>query len=187
MPFDLLVEELNPARSSAHHPIFQVTVAVGSQGQGLVPEFGGVEARVQSVALGAAKFDLAFGFVEQRDGDGASAGLSGVVEFATDVFDEGTVRALVDVVVRVLGAMAADPGAVVGRSVELTEDEREALTDRSGSEVLVEPVEDVVEGAVLSPRQEILAGLFADLLGVDSVGVRENFFRAGGNSLLALR
>ena len=92
LPFERLVEVLNPARSLSRHPLFQVMLAfeAGEAGGGL--ELPGLAVRAQPVAVASAKFDLSVGLVERRAADGAPAGIEGVLEYASDLFDRGDRR-----------------------------------------------------------------------------------------------
>ena len=61
----------------------------------------------------AARMDLAFSLSERWSKTGEPAGISGMVEFRTDVFDAASIEALVERLQRVLVAMTADAGAAV--------------------------------------------------------------------------
>ncbi len=103
VPFERLVELLNPARSTAYHPLFQVMLAWQ---QDPWPDFAlpGVTTEVEPVPTGTAKFDL---FVNlYPDGDR----IRGVVEYAADLFDPATVTALADRFARMLAQVVAEPG-----------------------------------------------------------------------------
>ncbi|WP_245687232.1 non-ribosomal peptide synthetase, partial [Streptacidiphilus griseoplanus] len=58
---------------------------------------------------GPARFDLAIDLTETFDADGAAAGMSGTLTYATDLFEETTAAALSARLVRVLQTVAADP------------------------------------------------------------------------------
>ena len=58
-----------------------------------------------------ARMDLTFALTERWDGAGEPAGISGTVEFRTDVYDPATIATLIKRLARVLAAMAADPTA----------------------------------------------------------------------------
>ncbi|WP_107655971.1 non-ribosomal peptide synthetase [Nocardia suismassiliense] len=123
-PFELLVELLHPVRSPAHHPLFQVSLALQNNE---LPDLGFLGARIEPVALGTgtARFDLFFNIVDTPAGSGS--GWGGFVEYATDLFDRETIDAMVARFVRVLGQLAADPASTVGSVEILDEAERQQI------------------------------------------------------------
>ena len=95
MPFERLVEVLNPVRSQSRHPLFQVMLAfeAGEAGSGTL-ELPGLAVVSQPIATASAKFDLSVGLVERRLPDGMPGGIDGVLEYASDLFDDATVERL---------------------------------------------------------------------------------------------
>ncbi|MGH3874561.1 MAG: amino acid adenylation domain-containing protein [Pseudonocardiaceae bacterium] len=126
VPFEYLVEVLNPTRSLAHHPLFQVLLAL--QNAPLAGfELPGLGVSVVPVLTGAAEFDLAFSLRERRNPDGSPDGIDGVVEYSSDLFDPSTVAALFARWVRLLEGVVADPDRPINRIDILTTHERTRL------------------------------------------------------------
>ncbi|MEV5013905.1 non-ribosomal peptide synthase/polyketide synthase [Streptomyces sp. NPDC053780] len=129
LPFERLVEALNPVRTLAHHPLFQVMLILSTsdadpEGSLALP---GLRVGVERSRLGAAKVDLAFALAETRDGEGRSTGLTGALDFRTDLFDRSTARSLVERFVRTLEAVVADPGVRLSHVPVLSGTERHRL------------------------------------------------------------
>ena len=76
---------------------------------------------------GSAKFDLFVSLSEQRDAGGSAAGLEGIIEYATDLFDRETVEALAQRLVRLLTAAAANPEQPIGSLDILSAAERHTI------------------------------------------------------------
>ncbi|MEV6559474.1 non-ribosomal peptide synthase/polyketide synthase [Nocardia sp. NPDC051756] len=134
-PFELLVELLNPVRSAARHALFQVTLAFQNNNLASL-ELPGVRFEPYAASIGASRFDLFFNI-----GD-APAGYpwSGLIEYATELFDRGTVETLAARFVRMLTAMVADPGAPVGAVDVLDTAERDVVLRRwNQTAVAIEP------------------------------------------------
>ncbi|OBK48731.1 hypothetical protein A5656_29400 [Mycobacterium gordonae] len=112
VPFELLVERLNPARSLTHHPLIQVLMAWQNN---VLPAaaLGNLQVEPLSAETRTARMDLAFSLAERFTGGSEPAGLGGSVEFRTDVFDPASIDILLQRLRRVLEAMTADPGARV--------------------------------------------------------------------------
>ncbi|MBP3087526.1 condensation domain-containing protein, partial [Mycolicibacterium fortuitum] len=110
VPFEALVERLNPARSLTHHPLVQVMVSwqnfAAEQATSL--RLGDVQATPLDAETRTARMDLVFSLAERFNDAGAPAGIGGVVEFRTDVFDAASVRTLLKRLQRVLAAITAD-------------------------------------------------------------------------------
>ncbi|MFE6852092.1 amino acid adenylation domain-containing protein [Streptomyces sp. NPDC057674] len=128
VPFDRLVETLNPERSAARHPLFQVMLSV-TDAAGPVPQLPGLRAESEFTALDIAKFDLTFTFHEHRTADGGPAGLGITVEYATDLYEAASVSAVTGRLVRLLEAAAGAPDVPIGDLDVLAADERAQLLD----------------------------------------------------------
>ncbi|WNE94149.1 non-ribosomal peptide synthase/polyketide synthase [Streptomyces luomodiensis] len=134
LPFERLVEVLNPERSLARHPLFQVLLTLNNTDyQGALDSLDGLPgltAARQQIETSVAKFDLAFGFVESHDQDGRVCALNGVLEFSTDLFDRETAQSFTARLLRLLAEAVAEPTAPVARIDLLDEAEaRSVLTE----------------------------------------------------------
>ncbi|MEU1818461.1 amino acid adenylation domain-containing protein [Streptomyces roseifaciens] len=117
VPFERLVEEINPDRSAARHPLFQTMLVLQNNTEGTV-DLEGLALEAEPFGAGAPKFDLDFTFSEGRDAAGAPTGISGSVAFAADLFDRATACSMADRLRLILEGAAADPGVPIG-AVEL--------------------------------------------------------------------
>ncbi|GAA3808759.1 non-ribosomal peptide synthetase [Amycolatopsis tucumanensis] len=113
LPFERLVEALNPARSMGRHPLFQVMLAYQRAPGGPVP-FGHASLREEHVDFYAARLDLSFHLFEQ------DAGIDGWLVYSEDLFDRSTVDDLVARFTRLVGDLLADPDRRLSATSVLT-------------------------------------------------------------------
>ena len=125
VPFESLVEELNPARVPGRHPLFQVMVAL-QVGRSARFDLAGVRLQRMAVGSGSAKFDLSFQFVEFIDPAGRPAGMGGELTYALDLFDHPTAERMVAMLGRLLAAAVAEPDRPIGRLPLMDADESAA-------------------------------------------------------------
>ncbi|MFZ2530404.1 MAG: amino acid adenylation domain-containing protein, partial [Rhodococcus sp. (in: high G+C Gram-positive bacteria)] len=126
VPFERLVEVLDPARSQGRHPLFQVALFF----QNLAPSsFALGDLTIEDVPVDAviAKFDLQVTVV-----DGVDGGSDVTITYAVDLFDETTIAAFAHRFLRVLGAATAAPELLVGELPLLADSEfSDLIVDRN--------------------------------------------------------
>ncbi|GAA2015700.1 hypothetical protein GCM10009799_49830 [Nocardiopsis rhodophaea] len=136
VPFEAVVERLNPVRTPARNPLFQVMVGYHARSGDLL-ELPGLRVEGMPFETRTAKFDLVFSFTEYMeaaaeatDTDAADGGrVSCRIEYATELFDTATVTRLGDRLSRLIGAVAAAPEAPVSAVDILDEDERRLVLE----------------------------------------------------------
>ncbi|MFF9850957.1 condensation domain-containing protein [Streptomyces litmocidini] len=197
LPFDLLVEDLNPERSLGRHPFFQVMLSAQTRQEDETVRLGTVPAVLDDADLATAKFDLSFHCQETLDARGEPGGVLLGLQYATDLYDEDTALLLLALFRRALTAFAREPDDTPLSRIELlTDDERTALDRRhralsEAARTRTVPRQEASGSeragsrSVGDPREEILRGLFAEVLDRDEVLPGDNFFKLGGHSLLA--
>ncbi|MFO7166181.1 MAG: amino acid adenylation domain-containing protein, partial [Mycolicibacterium hassiacum] len=142
VPFEVLIEQINPARSMAHHPLVQVLLAwqnFAAAGQAAIPDLslGDVEVSGLPIETRTARMDLSFSLAERWTDSGEPGGIGGMVEYRTDVFDHSTIESLVDRLRRVLEVMVADARRPVS-SIDVLTDAERSLLDEWGNRAVLE-------------------------------------------------
>ncbi|MFG2011659.1 amino acid adenylation domain-containing protein [Micromonospora sp. NPDC048868] len=122
VPFERIVDALSPERDLSRNPLFQTMFVMQNA---TAADFAGAGLRARQVPTlwHTAKFDLTMQVTEEADGS-----FSGVVEYATALFDDATARRLAGHYQRLLSAVAADPDAPVTRLPLLTDAETAQLS-----------------------------------------------------------
>lgn len=133
VPFEKLVEELQPQRDLSRNPLFQVTFQLYGSGSGYGSgpnsgsDAGGNTATIESavspfeIDARASKFDLRFDLVESHDG------LTGFLEYDTALFEAETISRLARQFQTLLREAVADPGLRLSELPLLSHAERRQL------------------------------------------------------------
>ncbi|MET9201183.1 amino acid adenylation domain-containing protein, partial [Gordonia sp. NPDC003585] len=123
VPFEQIVEHVAPSRSVSHAPLFQVAMTMQDDETGMLGA-AGFDVHLLDARVPAAKFDLSFTAVRRPVGGQVELEIS----YATDLFDESTVRRMAGRLVTVLRAMVLRPHAPIGSIDVLDADEVAQVT-----------------------------------------------------------
>ncbi len=120
IPFEQLVEELQPVRSLSHSPLFQVMFALQNMPTGSV-ELAGLSLTPLEPESATTQFDISLSMEE------TSLGLVGTLEYSTDLFEAATIERMFGHFKTLLAGMVANPQQPIHKLPLLTEAEQQQL------------------------------------------------------------
>ncbi|MFC8954497.1 amino acid adenylation domain-containing protein [Streptomyces sp. NPDC057101] len=128
VPFEAVVEKLNPTRSLSRNPLFQVMVGHHARTDDTL-RLPGLRAGFLPHRIGTAKFDLVFSFTEHTTADGSGDSLGCRIEYSTELFDQETAERVGDRLRRLVGALVAAPDEPLSRAGILTDEEHRLVLE----------------------------------------------------------
>jgi amino acid adenylation domain-containing protein len=138
LPFEQIVEALQPMRDLSRHPLFQVMFDL--QNRLSTPmEFRGLAMQPLAIDKQTVKFDLSMSLAETPDG------LMGSLEFTTDLFDATTIRRMCSHFQTLLAGIVAQPDRPIGQLALLTAAEHAQLVTWQTTQVARLPVAGVYD------------------------------------------
>jgi amino acid adenylation domain-containing protein len=120
LPFEKLVEALQPERDLSHSPLFQVAFVLQNFPKSS-KELSGLSINSLNVDSGTAKFDLTLFMWETEPG------LKALVEYNSDLFDAATITRMLSHFQTLLEGMAANPEQSIAKLPLLTDLEHHQL------------------------------------------------------------
>jgi acyl-CoA synthetase (AMP-forming)/AMP-acid ligase II/acyl carrier protein len=182
MPFPLLAERLQPERDPARSPIFQAVFVLHKSHRSGVPGMSGLAGfalgepgaridlgglAVESVALAGrgAPFDLTLTMAEEESALWAS------LVYSAELFDAATAERLAGRLAALLAGLVESPDRPIGE-----------LSVSSAAEAAQATAEETAFVAPQTAVEETIAGIWREALGVERVGIHDDFFALGGGA-----
>lgn len=173
IPFEMLVEQLQPDRDLSRNPLFQITFQIANTPMTQqIDDNNDSNALIAPTEQGTSIFDLAVNMWQ------SSVGLQGQIEYSSDLFDASTIERMVMHFQRLMEGIVADPDTVISELPMLTQSECQQLLvdwNNTGSEYSVNMCVHQLFEAQVERTPESIAMLFSgESIGYDDLNQRAN-------------
>jgi acyl carrier protein len=187
VPFEKIVEEVQPVRDLSRSPIFQVLLVV--QNAPMRPlELPGLTIENVDVKHDISKFDLSLYFREEHDH------LSGSVEYNPHLFDATSTERMTVHLQRLLQAAIQHPDVPLSDIPFITPEEQRIIELAHPSLASAAQAANALQQygaaqeeqefvAPVTPTQKTVAEIWERVLELEEVSIHQKFFEIGGDSL----
>ncbi len=154
LPFEKIVDAVQPERDMSHSPLFQVMFALQTGGKRSIPTSRKSELRLAPLQAhsNTAKFDLTLFMVESADR------LSGAMEYNTDLFDRETILKLNERFIRLCDSVISNPDEAIGSVDILVSGEKQLLLEgwngKATARVFTETIVSIFEAQAARRPEE---------------------------------
>ncbi len=170
LPFEKLVEELQPERSLSHSPIFQVMFALQNVPR-IAEQWGEIRLSFEKLLSTTAKFDLSLDVYEIADG------LTAQLEFDTDLFTSETAARILQHWQNLLAAIVADPAQAMQNLPLLSaQEQQQMLVEWNQTTVEIPPVcvQQLIEAQAAAHPENIAVVWQAQKISYQELNERAN-------------
>ncbi|MET9349445.1 condensation domain-containing protein [Streptomyces termitum] len=184
VPFELMVERAHPDRRAGRLPLAQTLLNVQRAVPPGLAAITGVTLEPFELPDTALQFDAVADLVEQGDA------VSGHVSLSADLFTAETAELVARSLVSVLRAASAAPGTPLSALPCPVADARAAApgaVDEDPGAYGTDEESRTGDGRPRTPGEHLLAALWREVLELPEVGVHDEFYASGGNSMRAVR
>ena len=192
VPFEKIVEELQPERNLGYNPLFQVMFATLKSAV-RSHKFGDLTAFPYVVSGERSIFDLSMTLIEDVDRKWWAQ-----VEYNTNLFRQERISRMLSDYTAVLEGIGSDPDSHILSlplpSLPAAADQLKPIVAGKGTgnkkrekQKVTSSVSIRRASGPLDQDQELLVEIWKDVLGLAEVGIRDSFFDVGGHSLFAVR
>jgi len=170
VPFERLVEELHPVRSLSHTPVFQVMFTLQDLVEQQLMRLGDLTFEPLTVENVTAKCDLSLLLAD------TSEGVTGVLEYSTDLFERSTVERMGEQYVRILESIVSNPVCPVADIELLSQNEQQMLLE-DWNETIVN-IPPVCMHQLIEAQVELTPDAIAVESGIDRISYQQLNHRA---------
>ncbi|UAK33211.1 amino acid adenylation domain-containing protein [Nocardia asteroides] len=185
VPFERLVETLNPPRSLSRNPLFQVVMHFRSRVQPTdLTEDGATVVTSIAKYYEVSFMDFHLDYTAEANGD-----LTARVVVNSDLYDATTGEIFADVLVKVIEAFTEQPDRALGELDILPDgwDATRSVVHQASTAVASDHRVETAAASLETDTERTLASILEQLLDITDIGREDGFFALGGDSVIAIQ